>query len=1122
MNFSFLESLPQLASLHETCCKAESFAIQQPTLSGITARKALEFIVELLYRIGVDKNPKANLSLFDMASDPRFEQFIGDETIIGAIHTARKIGNRAAHAADLTAQEACDQLEQLQYVIGETLLNLGLIEDYPAFESPLSKPKALEKQAKPAAVKNAEPLSGHAAEPSEENEASADSIEELAAEFAPKLRSARFKVSKKRDESENHRIFLRSTLREADWPIASRSGQIVPGAACINMTFDDGTSIDYVLYGRDSRPLAVVDCTRSNTNPIEGRRAALHAAEALGKKFGYKPIAYYTTGYHIFCIDQLGYPPRRVFGFHTMDELDLLKQRQQTRASIAAPSIDDNITNRDYQKQAIRSVCDAFSDNRRRSLLVMATGTGKTRVAISLSDILLKAGWVKNILFLADRTSLVRQAHKNFNKLLPNVTTSIYSADADNRDPNARIIFSTYQTMIKLVDGDAREFGIGRFDLIIVDEAHRSIFKKYGSLFRYFDALLVGLTATPRCEENKSTYEVFQLPNGKPDYAYELEEAIQDGYLVGFSVLDRTTEGMRNGLLYDDLTDEEKKQIEDAFSLDDPEDDGEFDGSVIKPGGNIINIGTIDAMLSDLMNTGLRIDAGDTLGKTIIFAKNHREAEVIVERFGKLYGHLGADFCKLIDSKVDNSLSLIDRFGERGSLPQIAVSVDMLDTGIDVPDILNLVFFKAMKSKIKFLQMIGRGTRLSPDIFGPGADKRGFLVLDYYDNFRYFNTHDTWSTTRGSGSSASSSSQSVRIDKRRLSILRQLQHNGVRNDFEKAYEKQILEYFLIGIRDLNNDAIEVAQNMAYVSKYRTEELWDGIPDDRARDIEERILPLLPPEKAPAKVKSFDHLMLSIEDEYLRRESEGKDPRGIRYGFRNANAAIAERMEQLLKLKTIPAVMKKEKLISALLDDAYLMDDFSLEKAEFVRQELRDLMSYIPDDRKYYVIDLPDTLIVDEEPSTIEKRKSYAERANEYLLDGSNVVLSKIRMLEPLSDDEKASLRRTFTQTLGTPADYASWSGNAPLLPFIRKQVGISDEAVAAKFGGFLNEETLDSQQIAYMRQMIDYARANGDITSMTLQSESPFCDFDLMKLFGAERFPYLKQLLDGLHRPVVE
>lgn len=315
----------------------------------------------------------------------------------------------------------------------------------------------------------------------------------------------------------------------------------------------------------------------------------------------------------------------------------------------------------------------------------MATGTGKTRVSISCVDVLMKANWIKNVLFLADRTSLVRQAHKNFNKLLPSVTTSLYTGGSLNRDANARVIFSTYQTMINLINDDTREFGVGRFDLLIIDEAHRSIFKKYGALFNYFDALMIGLTATPRCEENKSTYDTFQLENGKPDFAYELEEAIQDQYLVGFSVEDKTTDKMRRGIRYDDLTEQEKASFEDTFADDDSVD---FTGAEIpgsKLGRNIINLGTIDAMLDDLMQNGLKVDGGDTIGKTIIFAASHVQAEKIVERFQKIYPQWGMDFCKLIDSRVEDNLTLIEQFEVRGGMPQIAVSVDMMDTGIDVP-----------------------------------------------------------------------------------------------------------------------------------------------------------------------------------------------------------------------------------------------------------------------------------------------------------------------------------------------------------------------------------------------------------------------------------------------------
>lgn len=1124
MNFEFVAPFPQFQQLYRHCRDAEDLALSHPGLSVSSSRQALEFVVATIYRSIINEAPSG--SLFDMMNDWRFIDAIGDEALLTSLHTVRKIGNRGAHGQAITAKEACDTLEQLQFVIGEFLLGLQVIDDYPPFESPLSKTS--EKPITSASVP-------HETAQSAASCASADNIkqptkedivqdtDEAVATFGDKLRKTHFCTSKKRNESENRQLYVRASLAEAGWPIATADNIAIPNSASLNLTLSDGSTIDYVLYGRDSRPLAVIDCTNSSMSPIKGRAAAQHAAELLAIKYGYKPIAYYSSGYQIFCIDQLGYPARRVFGFHSLDELELLKQRANSRQDITNPVIDDAITNRQYQKEAITSVCRAFSNNRRRSLIVMATGTGKTRVSISIADVLLKNNWVKNILFLADRTSLVRQAHKNFNKLLPNVTTAIYSGDSDKRDPNARIIFATYQTMVNLVDGDAREFGIGRFDLIIVDEAHRSLFKKFGSLFNYFDALMVGLTATPRCEENKSTYEVFQLPDGEPDYVYELNEAVDDGFLVGFSVLDRTTEAMRGNVSYDDLTDEQKQSIEDEFDFTGGEDSPDaLSGAELRPSDVLINKGTIDVMLTDLMQTGLKVNAGDKLGKTIIFAKSHREAEVIVERFDALYGNRGRDFCKLIDSRVEDALSLIDRLGERDSMPQIAVSVDMLDTGIDVPDVLNLVFFKETRSKIKFLQMVGRGTRLSPDIFGPSMDKQGFLIFDYYDNFRFFNTRDTWSTTKGNGKASKTRSQNVAIESKKLSILRQLQQNGTSCEFDAQYKNKLHEHFVVGVRNLNNDLIEVNQNLAYVNKYRTDNAWDSINDEQASEIEYHVLPLLPQPPAAAKVKSFDMLIYTIEDQFIRLTSEGKDPRFIKHGFRSAASEVSERAASLLKLKTIPEVMKKESIIAPLLDGEQFIDDFSLEKGEFVRTELRDLMRYIEDKRKYYIVDFPDTLISKDEQSGINKQKSYADKLDSYLNDESNTTLAKIRMLEPLSNDEKSQLSHDLKEKIGTAADYASIAGSMAVLPFVRKQIGISDEAIEIKFGETLHCNQLSDEAREYLLQMIEFARVNGDITAQQLQVESPFCDVDFDELFPDESMLYLKTVLDGLHKPVVE
>ncbi len=1118
MNFTYLKAYPDTKKLYEYCNEAEEFVITKPNISATSARKAMEYIVKMIYASLVGND--TSLTAFEMITDPIFVGYVNDSTLINTIHYIRKMGNVAVHEGELTKDDSVRILEELHFLVGEFCILLGLINDYESFEKPSlethnhipSRKEMYEMEQQPKKV---------VVEP------------ELVAKFAPRMRQTKFDVRFKRDEEENKKMYMNACLREAGWAIVNQSNQALPCSAGIQMLLDNGDTVDYVLYGRDNKPLAIIEYTTTSKNLIEGRTKGIEKANQMSIKLGYKPIVYYTNGYHIYVIDQLGYRPRRVFQFHSIEELELLKLRGNMRQDISNPVIDDSITNREYQKEAIRATCNAFMQHRRHSLLVMATGTGKTRVSISLVDVLMKNNWVKNVLFLADRTSLVRQAHKNFNKLLPSVTTSIYSGGSLNRDSNARLIFSTYQTMINLINDDTREFSIGRFDLIIIDEAHRSIFKKYSALFHYFDSLMIGLTATPRNEDNKSTYQMFELKNGSPDYAYELEQAIEDGFLVGFNVLDKTTDALRRGIHYDELSDEEKEKFEDTFATgDDTDEEADYTGTVVdakyfksasfNKNNKIINLGTIDAMLNDLMKNGLKINGGDKIGKTIIFAKNHFEAEKIVERFQNLYAHLGLDFCKLIDSKIANNLSLIDSFGEREQLPQIAVSVDMMDTGIDVPDVLNLVFFKSVGSKIKFLQMIGRGTRLSPDVYGPSLDKQGFLIFDYYDNFNYFRTRNTWSTVDASsnGNGFTVTPQSQLINQRKLGILRTLIECDTLTTFDTSYKDRLKSYFIQTTRGLCNDDIEVQYNMSYVSKYRTAEQWDGFTDSKIEEIHTHILPLFPPEPDPAKVKSFDLMVYVIEDEVPKRMEADKDIRKIRHGFGNVGKKIDDMLEELTKLKTIPAIIQKEQLIKQMRNADLLFDEFSLEKCESVRIDLRDLMKYIPDDVRYYVIDAKDFIIdTTSGGGQVTKEKTYAEKVREYISKGSP-ALAKLRNLDSLTQQEKDDLEDTFKSKLGTESDYAAWSGNKPLLPFLRVQVGIADEAIQTKFGSFLNGNTLNTQQLTYVNQIISYTRENGDIAFLDLQRVSPFCDVDIMALFG-QQIGHIKTLINGLHHPVM-
>lgn len=729
-NFDYLKDIPELANLYDYCNTAELTQQSAPDTSALNARRALEWMVRAIYAMKeIEVGPRT--SLFELIDGEPFRAFVGDNRLMMAVHYIRKVGNCAAHMGNISGRESFFALLNLYNFVGAVLVKLQVIDELKPFD------KTLLTQQAPIHIL-----------PEEEPKPSTEFIEKV---DVSKISGEPVKTYPTGiSEAETRRLFIDMMLREAGWEVLSAQGAIAPLKACVEvevhgMPTDKGIGYaDYVLFGANGKPLAVVEAKRTSVDLAKGRHQATLYADCLEAQYGVCPVVYCSNGYETEVVDGLGYPARKIYGFHTAADLELMVQRRG-RQPIVDMRIDDNITNREYQKRAIRSICDRFNANHRSTLLVMATGTGKTRVAISLVDVLMRNNWVKNVLFLADRTALVKQAAKNFAKLLPSTTTCILS---ENNDPDmsARVVFCTYQTMINYIDSDVKEFSIGRFDLVIIDEAHRSIFGKYYSIIDYFDSLLVGLTATPRDEVDRNTFDLFKI-DAQDTFAYELDEATEDKYLVPYNALKRGTLIMQQGIVYNNLSDDEKEQLESVWKYEksrqgkkilDADDDGHRDIRSDEIFNYIFNINTIDNVLQDLMDKGLKVQSGEQLGKTIIFAYNHKHAELIVQRFNALYPKYGADYCVLIDNYVNYAQDLIDRFEVRDSLPQIAVSVDMLDTGIDIPDILNLVFFKPVKSKIKFLQMIGRGTRLSEGIFGVNCDKQYFNIFDWCNNFEFF------------------------------------------------------------------------------------------------------------------------------------------------------------------------------------------------------------------------------------------------------------------------------------------------------------------------------------------------------------------------------------------------
>ncbi|MBO6243185.1 MAG: DEAD/DEAH box helicase family protein, partial [Clostridia bacterium] len=629
---------------------------------------------------------------------------------------------------------------------------------------------------------------------------------------------------------------------------------------------------DYVLFGKNGLPLAVVEAKRTSVDPRVGQNQAKLYADCIENEYHQRPVIYYTNGFDIYMWDDMNYAPRKVSGFYTQDELQLLINRRKSRQSLEHIFVNDKITNREYQLEAIKSVCETFEEGHRKALIVMATGTGKTRTAISIVDVLSDKEWVKNVLFLADRTVLVKQAKNNFNKLLPNVSTCNLLSTVDNPE-DSRIVFSTYQTMMNAIDVTKNKdgnklFTPGHFDLIIVDEAHRSIYKKYQAIFEYFDGLVVGLTATPRNDVDRNTYRFFEIENDVPTFAYEYEKAVKEGYLVDYHTIKTSTDFMDRGIKYSELSDEEKEEYENTFTDDEENLPEEIDSSAINTW--LFNRDTIKKLLELLMEKGLKVKGGDELGKTIIFARNHKHAQKIVDTFNELYPEYRGNFAKLVDNQVKYNETIIEDFSVKEKWPQIAVSVDMLDTGVDVPEILNLVFFKPVKSKIKFWQMIGRGTRLCKDLFGVGIDKKEFYIFDYCKNFEFFSENPKGIETN------SGTSLTERIYGYKLDLIVELQNMKYQSDEKYCeYRKQLINDFIEEINKLNTDSFMVRNKAHYVEQYSKIDNWTYISTIDLADIKDNLIPLFISIEDNEEAKRFDNLIYQLQVKRIRQDKTSR-------------------------------------------------------------------------------------------------------------------------------------------------------------------------------------------------------------------------------------------------------
>ena len=1065
-NFDFLKTEPDFAPFADVAISAEQIFRIDLAASVLNCRRAMEFAVKWMYSVDRSLELPWDDKLISLMTTDEFRDIV-DDNLYHRMDYIRKLGNAAAHAGKkITKEQATLCLE-----------NLFIFLDYVAYcyaenyEERHFDPSLLEKE-EPAPV----PAVNTEAELKleqlmKENEALREQLtarrEEQQQTYVPKpLEISEYKTRK---------LYIDTFLEDAGWTEGKDwiNEYEIPGMP----NKSEVGYADYVLMGNDGRILAVVEAKRTCVDVAKGRQQAKLYADQIEKNQGRRPVVFLTNGFDTRIIDNQ-YPERRVAAFYSKRDLEKLFNLQNMRSGLKYITVDKNIAGRYYQEAAIKAVCDAFGQkNRRKALLVMATGSGKTRTVIALVKVLLDQGWIKNVLFLADRNSLVTQAKRNFVNLLPDLSVTNLCEEKDNY--TAHGVFSTYQTMMNCIDSvhdeEGKLFSCGHFDLVICDEAHRSIYNKYKDIFNYFDAPLVGLTATPKDEIDKNTYSIFELESGVPTYGYELSQAVQDGYLVDFMSIETKLKFIQEGINYDDLSEEDKEAYEETFK----DENGELPESIASSALNewIFNKDTIREVLNILMTDGLKIDYGNKIGKTIIFAKNHNHAEKILEVFNQEYPHLN-NYAKVIDNYMTYAQSAIDEFSDPKKMPQIAISVDMLDTGIDVPEVLNLVFFKKVMSKAKFWQMIGRGTRLCPGLID-GEDKSKFYIFDFCGNFEFFRMN------KGKPTANMIALQGA-IFSLEFEISYKLQDLQYQTERLIAFRNYLVDHMTEKVQELNRDNFAVRQHLKYVDQYAVRDNYQGVTYEDTLLVREELAPLIEPEDDEATALRFDALMFGIELAYLS---------GKRYS--RGRTDLLKKVSAIASVANIPEIMGQADLINQILHTDYL-DNAGINEFEHIRENLRDLMKYIPREHVIYLTNFDDQILSsDWHESELENDdlQNYKMKAEYYVRQHQdNEVIAKLKGNIPLTSEDVKKLEEILWSEIGTKQEYEAEYGEKPLGEFVREIVGLDMNAAKAAFAKYLNNTNLDSRQIYFVNQIVEFIVHNGMMKDLSVLQETPFTD----------------------------
>jgi type I restriction enzyme R subunit len=1105
-NFAFLSL--EFPAVHEAAVEAERQAGVSPTAAAFFAGKAVEVAVKWAFR----SDPSLKLPYQDniaaLLHEPSFRRAAG-EAVFAKARYINTLRNRAVHEEKtISPGDATGAVKELFHVcfwLARTYARKTKPADGLAFDaSALSRRDEVLKKAfvqLKAQQAELDARNGELTKLLTDKQNLDEELKQLRAAVAAARKAAETRPDTHNyNEAETRDRYIDLLLREAGWALDKPEDtefrvEGMPNPEGIGF-------VDYVLWGADGKPLGLVEAKRTRKDARVGQQQAKLYADCLEARFGQRPVIFYSNGYEHWIWDDTRYPPRQIGGFYKRDELELVIQRRSGRKKLGSEAISRKIVERPYQHRAVRNVARSFEqDGERKALLVMATGSGKTRTVIALVDLLMRAGWVKRVLFLADRVALVNQAAGAFKAHLPDAAPVNLVTE---RTGEGRVFLSTYPTMMNLIDGrqDGKaKFGPGHFDLIVIDEAHRSVYQRFRAIFEYFDSFLVGLTATPKDEIDKNTYSLFDLEDGVPTDAYSLDEAVADGWLVPPKAISVPLKIVRSGLRYNDLTDEEKDRW-DMLEWGEDEIPDSVDAADVNK--RLFNEDTVDHVIAHLMQNGLKVEGGDRLGKTIIFAKNQAHAEFIEKRFNVAYPAQAGHFARIITHKTAYAQSLIDDFSFKTKAPHIAISVDMLDTGIDVPEILNLVFFKQIRSKTKFWQMMGRGTRLCENLFGPDRHKEFFRVFDYCENLEFFGANPELKEA------GSAKSLSERLFAARLDLVRALDDKAAKLDgfadadqapFTAAdgdappSEPVIRDGALKTLQDtvtaLNLDNFLVRQRRRAVEKYRDPQAWTPVTDEKRKELTEEVAPL-PSERTlgTEDAKRFDLLMFSLELALLKGSKR----------FDTLKKQLLEIASALEDQMGIPAIAHQAVLIEEIQTDLW-WEGVTVPLLELVRLRLRDLIQHIEKSKRTVVY----SNFADEIGDGVEHElpqvgaadfARFKQKARHFLkAHEDHIVLHKLRQGRPLTPTDLGELEKLLLDAgIGEAGDIErARQTSQGFGRFVRSIVGLDRAAVRDAFGEFVAAGVASAAQIEFINMVIEHLTDQG-VMDPALLYEPPFTD----------------------------